>query len=354
MALTSITELTEGTLTGNGAFDKLMAAGRVHLDAEYKLQRLRGPEYAQVYVGMIESAMQGGMNWIIQGARIDLERELLAQQVEMAKIQKLIADVQLLKVGVELEMLNLQKPKIIAEVALIQAQVVQIEAENLLIPKKILLMDAEVLYKQKQGEMIISEIANNTKQGLLITAQVAKANQDVLNSQAEALNIPKQGLLLTAQKSQIDQQVLNMASEKLGIEQRTLLAVNQTANEITQGLVLEAQKCKLQAEFNLIMNQISKSTSEVALLVQKTMTERAQTQALGVDADSVIGRQKELYLAQKDGYKRDAEQKAAKLLIDTWNARRVSDPATVADATNKLDDFTVGAFVQLLKTGVGA
>lgn len=290
MTLTAITELTEGTLNGNGAFDKLMAAGRVHLQEEYKNGRLRGPEYSQVYLAMIESAMQGGLNWLVQGAKLDLERQLLTAQVSLAQVQAQIAAIELQKVGVELEMLELQKPKIAAETA-------------------------------------------------MLVAQKAQVLQTTLNAIAEGENIPKQGLVLTAQEDEI--------------QQRTLMLVNQTANEVIQGTVLVAQECKLRAEFDLIANQIEKSSSEVNLLVQKTMTERAQTQSMGVDTDSVIGRQKELYTAQKDGFKRDAEQKAAKLMIDTWNARRVSDPATVADATNKLDDQTIGQFVQVLKTGVG-
>lgn len=382
MALTSITELTEGTIDGTGSFDKLMAAVRVHLDREFKENRLRGPEYAQVYLGLTEASMNQGMTWIIQGAKIDLERELLAQQVEMAKIQARIAEIELLKVGVELEMLQLQKPKVAAEVKLLEAQVVQMEAENTLIPKKAQLMEAEVLYKQKQGEMITSEIANSIKQGELIDSQVAKAAQEVLNAQAEGLNIPKQGAMidmqkahveqqtsnlsaeaanipkqgeiLVAQKGQITQQTLNLTSEKLAIESRTALTTEQVANAVVERTVLVAQECKLRAEFDVLMNQMTKTSSEIALLVQKTLTEKAQTQAVGVDVDSVIGRQKTLYVAQTDGFKRDAEQKVAKTLIDTWNARRMTDEATVADGVNMLNDATIGRAVNKLLAGVGA
>ena len=68
----------------------------------------------------------------------------------------------------------------------------------------------------------------------------------------------------------------------------------------------------------------------------------------------MIGKQKALYGAQTDGVKRDAEQKAAKLLADTWSVRRTTDEATVADATNKLNDATVGRAIEKLLSGIGA
>ena len=117
---------------------------------------------------------------------------------------------------------------------------------------------------------------------------------------------------------------------------------------------LVAQECKLRAEYDLTMASITRTNEEVALLTQKTATERAQVTAMGVDADSVVGRQKGLYLAQADGFKRDAEQKATKIMVDSWNVRRTTDEATVADSTNMLNDAAVGRAVTKLLTGVGA
>ena len=83
-----------------------------------------------------------------------------------------------------------------------------------------------------------------------------------------------------------------------------------------------ATECKLKAEYDLIILQKDRTSAETALLTQKLQTEKAQTMALGIDEDSVVGRQKNLYLAQTNGFTRDAEQKAAKIMVDTWNVRR--------------------------------
>ena len=115
-----------------------------------------------------------------------------------------------------------------------------------------------------------------------------------------------------------------------------------------------ATECKLKAEYDLIILQKDRTSAETALLTQKLQTEKAQTMALGIDEDSVVGRQKNLYLAQTNGFTRDAEQKAAKIMVDTWNVRRTTDEATVADGTNLLNDVTIGRAINKMLSGVGA
>lgn len=151
--------------------------------------------------------------------------------------------------------------------------------------------------------------------------------------------------LLTKQKADLEAQLL--------IKQ-IALAEQQRLNAVAENTVLVAQECKLRAEFDLTMANITRTNEEIALLTQKVATERSQTTAMGVDADSVVGRQKGLYLAQTNGFTRDAEQKAAKLLVDSWNVRRTTDEGTVADSTNMLNDATVGRAVTKLLSGVGA
>jgi len=185
---------------------------------------------------------------------------------------------------------------------------------------------------------------------------------EVAIAEAKLVNIPKEGAVLDAQAAHTTQQTANLVSEELAIDAKTALTTQQTLNLVSealntpkQGLVLDAQKCKLDAEYDMILGQTLKGASETSLLTQKVLTEKAQTTSIGVDADSVIGRQKLLYQGQADGYKRDAEQKAAKLMVDTWNVRRTTDETgTSANAANKLTDTDIGAVITKLLTGVGA
>lgn len=114
------------------------------------------------------------------------------------------------------------------------------------------------------------------------------------------------------------------------------------------------QQCKLDAEFDLLQGNVLKAAAETTLLGQKTVTERAQVQAIGTDEDSVIGKQKALYTAQTTGFQRDAEQKAAKILADSWGVRRSTDEGEQANETNMLDNATIGRAINKLLSGVGA
>lgn len=132
------------------------------------------------------------------------------------------------------------------------------------------------------------------------------------------------------------------------------LLVQQVANAVLEGKVLEAQECKLKAEYDVLLATKLKTDQETLLLQWKVATEKAQTIALGVDENSVVGKQKSLYAAQTAGFTRDAEQKAAKIMVDSWNTRRMTDEGTVADGTNMLHDPSVGRAVTKLLSGVAA
>ena len=158
--------------------------------------------------------------------------------------------------------------------------------------------------------------------------------------------------LLTKDKA--DQEAKLIAAQILLAEQQKANAIVEGQNLVLQGDVLVAQKCKLQAEFDNLAVQKLRTEAENALLAQKIVTERAQTQAVGVDADSVLGKQKLLYEAQTVGYTRDSEQKAAQIMVDTWKIRRTTNETTEANATNRLSDDVVGRAVNKLLAGVGA
>lgn len=284
--MTAITtqELTEASLDGTGVFDHLMRASKAHLEEEYSRGRIKGPEYAQVYLGTVQANLQYSIQFLLEKQRADQQAELLkAQVVTEGKQQALLTQ----------QELNLTAEKL------------KVEADT--------------------------TVSTNTAANLLVEKDRITAQTAVLT--AQETNLGKEGFQIEAQTSKIDQE---------------------TTNLITQNTVLVAEECKLRAEYDVLLEQKLKTVSETALLGQKKATEKAQITGLGVDADSVIGRQKNLYLAQADGFKRDAEQKAAKVLVDSWNVRRTTDEATQANVTNKLDDASVGQAVNALLSGVSA
>lgn len=216
-----ITDYTTGALDGTGAFDKMMVAAKAHVVYEYDQGRIKGPEYAVVYLGLLNQVMDKALTFLLEKDKIDLQN------------------------------------------ALIQAQIDKIAAEILLVEKEVLKVTEEIL-------------------------------------------------------------------------------------------LINAQKCLAQAQFDLTMAQVPKVAAEIDLLNQKTVTELAQTNGAGIGVDSVLGKQNALYTKQTEGFTRNAEQAAAKALIETWSVRRTTDEGTAANATNKLQDDYVGQAVTKLLQGIGA
>ena len=265
-----LSDLTTAEVTGNGVFDVLMQATKGHLEQEFTKGRIKGNEYATVYLGSLEHVLRESVNFLLQKDKMALDALLVASQIELAQVEKDKALAQLENIRAEL-------PKIQAEIELIRAQKALADQNLLKIPAEIDLLEAQ---------------AANT--------------------------------------------------------------IQETSNLVTQKAVLVATECKLRGEYDVLMETKLKTAEEKTLLMWKTATEKGQTLATGVDPDSVIGRQKELYRAQTNGFARDAEQKAAKILVDSWNVRRTTDSATEANTSNLLDNATVGRFVQKLAAGVGA
>lgn len=313
MAEILLSDLTESKVNGTGVFDVLMQATKAHLEEEYNKGRIKGPEYSTVYLGAMQAVMSQSLEFLLTKQRSDLEAQLLAQQILSETKQRELTDAQILNLASERD---------------------RIDAEVLLTNKQIEKMTADI-------NISIQQLANLAAEKLLTDQQVLVAQKQVTKMDSE--------IELT------DQQILNMAAEKLLTDQKAALTTQQVLNAETENTVLVAQECKLKAEFDQLVEMKLKTISETALLAQKKVTEQAQTSGAAVDADSVIGRQKGLYVAQTDGFKRDAEQKAAKLLIDTWNVRKTTDSdGTPIDSVNKLEDTSIGRVIDKMLAGINA
>ena len=119
---------------------------------------------------------------------------------------------------------------------------------------------------------------------------------------------------------------------------------------------------QLEFEIKKNLQEIEKLSAETGLLRQKTASELANTcnhipAGLAfnntTEVQGTADRQNNLYEAQTDGFSRDAEQKLAKMLIDTWTVRRTTDSGTIASPSNGLDDSNILSIVNKAKAGIG-
>jgi hypothetical protein len=97
----------------------------------------------------------------------------------------------------------------------------------------------------------------------------------------------------------------------------------------------------------------SKTAAEVSLLGQKKESERAQTEDIINNGNVVglIGKQKDLFAKQAAGFDRDAEQKLAKIMVDTWSVRQSTNGvANAADAG--INDAVIKTVIDKAKAGI--
>lgn len=235
-----IADLTETKLVGTGVLDKMLETMRVHLGDQFEKERIRGPEYATVYLGAFQATLEAAINF------------LLAKQ----------------KQGLELQLLE-------GQIALVGAQEDQIRAEMQKIPLEMSQITAQTNLIIKQTELAEKEL-------------------DLKDAQIQV------------QLKQLD----------------------------------------------LMAEQLKQAEAQTAYYQQRTITEKAQTQAGVAATGSVIGTQITLMNKQADGYDRNAEQQAAQIWANTWNVRRQTDEDTIADTTNHLADADLGKVMLKLAQGI--
>ncbi len=109
---------------------------------------------------------------------------------------------------------------------------------------------------------------------------------------------------------------------------------------------------KADKEIELLDKQIELQELNKELIAQKVKTEKAQISDAvdGVLVTGIIGAQIALYKQQKDGFIRDAEQKALKIISDTWITRKTVDDGT--PLPTGFDTAAVDAFTRKVADGV--
>ena len=184
------------------------------------------------------------------------------------------------------------------------------------------------------------------QQILLAEKEVEKANAQIALVQQQTENALAELQIILANASKVSAEVALLGSQKLKVDQ-------DTANSVIEGANLVKQGCLLDAQYDLTLENKLKTAAESTLLTQKLVTERAQTVGSGVDDNSIVGRQRLLYKAQADGFKRDAEQKASRIMTEAWQVRMSANPElTTANVNNKLDDPYIGQVITKMINGL--
>lgn len=371
MAEIQITELTTKETDGTGVFDEIMETIQVRLENEFSKGRIKGSDYAKVYLGAMESSLGQAIQFILGRQQADKQAELLEQQrlkaiEETALVvqQVLNAEAEVLRTKQEVINLTLQgviynkqaeklEQEILVEqqqVLNMQQQVLKTAAEVSMLAKQEDKIDAEIAIAYQQLTQTAAEIELIHARTDLVLAQIASENQNTAKIQAEVILMGKQG-------NKLDEEVQMLIFQRTNVLPEELIKLQKETGTGTyngNGL-LDKQITVQHNQGNLLISQGTKTDKEALLIMEKTEVEKAQyasNAVRSVDEDSVIGRQKELYYQQAEGFKRDAEQKAAKIMADIFAVRKSADVATETTGTGLTNENTKRVINDLL-VGIG-
>lgn len=94
MADITINDITTGTIEGTGVFDKLMQSVKAQLTDEYDNGRLKGPEYAQVYISTIQAVLSQSIEFTLREKLTEVQIDSALKDIELKEIQKQVAYVE--------------------------------------------------------------------------------------------------------------------------------------------------------------------------------------------------------------------------------------------------------------------
>ncbi len=235
---------------------------------------------------------------------------------------------------------------------LTDAQTCQVKAETNKVNAEVTLKLPEEVELVKRNQLsVTAQIGEvNYRVSSLMPSQVASTNAQASEITYRTANLlPAQLANTTAQTAQatyttanlLPKQVDQLTAQVAGTTAQTAQVVYTTTN------LLPAQVTNTDA-------QTASTNAQTDLYTQKKATELAQTVSTPA-ANSVMGVQNALMVKQTENYERDAEQKAAKIMIDTWNVRRNQDPDTAEMLeSNRLREQDIGIAVAALLAGLSA
>lgn len=286
----TVTDLTEGTLNGEGVLDTLLRSVNVHLQEEYSKSRIRGVEWSQVYLGSLTAVMAQATQFLLTKDQSYYQAQLLKAQVDLAELEKAkvaietqVLEKQLIKADVEIKVLNAQEALLEQQLETERAQTEDLDTGNL----------------GKAQTKITSDISLANKEG-------AKVDQEIALGKQTALNAVIQGKVYTEQ-------------------------VTKTANESA----LLAQK----------------KLTEVAQVVG-TLSYNGDG-SINSTVGGVIGEQMRIYRRQSDGYARDAEQKAADIAVRAFAVIANASDLSVTNIPNSLEPVQADKVFVKLNSGIG-
>lgn len=331
--------LTDRTVGGTGMFDGLMEALNAHLLEQFMKGRLTGDAYAAAYVQLTQTALGNAVQYLLADRTSYFQAIVAQKQAQTAEIGVIVERVRLEISKAELAMKLSEMNTAQANYALTKLKLSTEDANyamtsaqrDAVVYSNTFMLPAQLIQLNKQVEIATADIA---LKGAQVTGAVYN-NTDILPAQKLDIIAGTSGT--TAQKDQTLYQTANiLPAQKSGLDAENAIKAYQLATQ------MPAQTANVTADTaGKVYNNTFLLPEQLLNLLEQTESHRAKT--LNTRRDGItpvvgaIGKQKDLQQQQIDSYKRDAETKLAKMLLDTWTVQKTVDegltpPASITDA----------------------
>ena len=208
----------------------------------------------------------------------------------------------------------------------------------------------------QQIRLLDEQIANGKLQNTLTQAQIDRAAQDLIYVTKQTLKLDSDIGLVDAQVGVQAKQLLVMDEAITNAQKDLLIKDAQISYQAAHELMVGQQTANALTQNAQILSQTTKITAEKDILLQRAVSEEAQTKdtVAGNPVGGILGKQMSLYQNQADGYIRDSEQKAAKIMNDQFITRITTDWASTDAVNAGVNDAAVKGVMSKLKAGIGA
>ena len=270
--------------------------------------------------------------------RIQEELAKIPLEAEILRKESLKSDAQISLVNKQVEEATLQLGKIPKEIEFIVAQTAKQTAD---IAQTTATTDR--ISKETLGKLPI-EISNLAKVGLQAEAET----QLTISRKAELLETIKK---VPVEIEYMQSQITNMAKQTLILDKNLELKLGELDIQLQQIDINKAELDIKREQLLVTKAQVLSNQAQADLYKQKVVTEVAQTDATVIGTGSVIALNNLVLEGQISGYKRDAEQKSAKVMLDAWMIG-AQNQEREANAINKLTDTSFGMVMTKLFQGI--
>ena len=384
----TLAQLTEVDLEGLGVYDRLMASVDLHIQREYKGNRITGDQYAKVYTEVMTQVLG-------QSTQFLLQKDAAKWSAITAQMQARVAEIGVTQALVELERVKAETAKMVfdmqnsgAEYALTKMKIANADADYCLTQVQTAkesfsvdhLLPAELAIQQYQrmqvlpsqvaiskvqsdrvlpAEAAIKEFTNREIQPIERDLQNFNLTQTKVTEHAISayqLNslLPvtlgqeqhKLNFQMPAQTAMINEQKESQRAQTLDTRSDNLTPVSGLLGKQKDGIVIDNTSKQYQLDNTLPI--------QLDLVKEQRESERAKTTDTRTDGTIIIGsvgKQKELYTQQIDSFVKDAKHKTAKMYLDGWITQKTLDEGLTAPT--ELQNTTVNSVMSGIRTANG-